>query len=136
MQDTQRKPPEHFFFRHKWLPIVYGIVVVSSALLAPMNLRFGNVLHRMQAGVQLGLAVTVGWLSWYWWWTWKHPLVTVSDEVIAWGKGSPPHRERLCVHDVLELLPPVGPSATPIGLRTRSRGTVWLMYLFGGGQIQ
>jgi hypothetical protein len=95
MQDTQRKPPEHFFFRYKWLPIVYGIVAVSSALLAPMHLRFGDVLHRMQAGVQLGMAVTCGWLSWYWWWTWKHPLVTVSDEVIAWGEVSPPHRERL-----------------------------------------
>lgn len=42
------------------------------------------------------------------------------------GEASPSHRERVRVHDVLELLPPVGPSATPIGLRTRSRGTVWI----------
>jgi hypothetical protein len=126
MQDTKSKPPEHFFFRHKWLLIVYGIVVVSSALLAPMNLRFGDALHRMQAGVQLGMAVTFGWLSWYWWRTWKHPLVTVSDEGIEWGEGSPRHREHVRMHDVLELCPPVGPSATPVGLRTRSRGTVWI----------
>jgi hypothetical protein len=77
MQDTKSKPPEHFFFRHKWLLIVYGIVVVSSALLAPMNLRFGDALHRMQAGVQLGMAVTFGWLSWYWWRTWKHLRIPV-----------------------------------------------------------
>ena len=105
MQDTKSKPPERFFFRQKWLLIVYGVVVVSSALLAPMNLRFGDILHRIQAGVQFVMAVTFGWLGWYWWRTWKHPLVTVSDEVIEWG---PPTENTSSCKMCWNSFPPLG----------------------------
>jgi hypothetical protein len=126
MQDTKIKPPDHFFSRGgKWRTISFGLVAGSSILLAPINLWSGDIRRIILAYLHFGLAVTCGWQCWHGWGTWKHPLVTVSDEAIEWGEASPQHRERVLLQDVLELIPPVGPSATPVGLRTRSRGTVW-----------
>ena len=127
MQDTKIKPPDHFFSRGgKWRTIGFGLVAGSSALLAPINLWLGDILDIIQACAQFGMAVIFGWWCWHWWGTWKYPLVTVSDEAIEWGETPSQHRERVLLQDVLELIPPVGPSATPVGLRTRSRGTVWI----------
>jgi hypothetical protein len=126
MDDSKAKVPDRFFVRVRWQPLVAGILAGSYGLLALGNVRRGDAFHLLSTWVQFAAVGIWGWLGWHWWRDRQHPLVTVSDEAIEWWVGSPRQGTRVLMHDVLELLPPVGPSATPLGLRTRSHGTMWL----------
>jgi hypothetical protein len=125
MQEPRAREWEQFFLAG-WRRTLYGILAGTFGLGAVQNLwrdgRFENM-HVIMAVLQLTAAVIYGWHVWR---GYRVPVLAVSPEKIEWGSPQGRKRQSIPLHDVLGLTPQVGKALTPLGLQTRSHGTIWV----------
>lgn len=122
MQETRATSSEQFFFGG-WRKTVTWVLTSTFCLLALINLWAGGLLQVINAVAQLALASVFGWRVWR---GSRFPVISVSQDTIEWGSPQSRKRKNIPIRDVLEFLPPVGKALTPLGLRTRSTGTLWV----------
>jgi len=122
---------DDFFARKRWSRRSWVIVCVAAVSLdgaiALYSLWNRDGWQAARALVRIAVFGFIGWTSW------RDeqararcPAVSLSDEVIKWWIGTPRHQHRVLLEDVVDVIPAAAPAWTPLGLRTRSRGTVWV----------